>query len=548
MNNMNHQPSELNTQLYNKAESHFDVVILGGGFAGATLALHLALHLPDVSVAVVEPSPTPPRFTHKIGESSLGPQGTYLAKWLQLEEYLIQSHIDKFGARYFFEDTTGSFAERPEIGATHTVADFPIYEFQVDRGKLEADLREMTADHGVIWLPYRVADVQFGQECAPHTVRLHDRASGDKQTLHAQWVIDATGRRRFLHRQQHERKPRRGRCSAAWFRVPGWIDVDDFVPSADVSWHDRVSTQHPRGIPFGRINSTNHLCGEGYWVWLIQLPDDVMSLGIVAEEARIPFDLYNTEERARQWLSANEPLVAAALENRELLDFRTMRRYSYPVDDFISTERWALVGDALGFVDPFYSPGGDMIALANLIIVETIRRERDGTLDERTCQQLTETMRRIQDIATDGIQSIYPCLGTSRVAGAHVVWDFLSLVTPMVLIVQNFDAKLYDYLGSEEAHRILDELAALQNELGQLMASWVQEDCSQLAPRSILDHTEKLYQLDGNIWNEASGKELSSLVNFLLDHLKAIASEYRTQGLEWAIFDATQLESEKVIA
>jgi 2-polyprenyl-6-methoxyphenol hydroxylase-like FAD-dependent oxidoreductase len=539
---MNHQLSESGAETHNGTDNLFDVLILGGGYAGGALALHLSLHMPELSVAVVEPNPKPPRYAHKVGESSLSPQGTYLVQWLGLEQYLHQAQVEKFGARYFFGDTTGPFVERPEVGARHAVAEYPIYEFQVDRGKLEYDLRQMVSERGVTWLTYMATDVQLGQGDALHTVQIQDRANGAKKTLRTRWVVDASGRRRLLHRSRHATVSQTGRCSAAWFRVMGWIDVADFVPATEVAWHERVAPKHPRGIPFGRVNSTTHLCGTGYWVWLIPLPDDGMSVGIVAEEAIIPFELYNTPERALDWLAANEPYVFAAVENLEWLDFRTMRRYSYPANDFVSAERWALIGEALGFSDPFYSPGGDMISLANLIVVETIRRERNGTIDEETCQRLTASVRRILAIITDGIQSIYPCLGASRVAGAHVIWDFLSLVTPMFLVIRNFNAELYDYLASDEAHGVIAEIASLRQELDPLMLTWAQGDCAQLAPRTMLDHAERLGQLTGHLWSETSGKDLSSLTHYLLDHLKAIADKYRTQGVEWALFDATWIE------
>ena len=375
-----------------------DVVILGGGFAGLTLALHLSLHLPEVSITVVEPSPKPPRFTHKIGESSLGPQGSYLVQWLELEDYLHQAHLDKFGARYFFKDDDlagNSFADRPEIGSCRLPTEFPVYEFQVDRGKLEADLRDRLIARGITWLPYRAESVQLALDDAAHRIELLDPVTGEKQTLPARWVIDSTGRRQLLHRQHHPLGERNGRCSAVWFRVPGWIDVDDFVPKTHIDWHERGSPEHPRGIRFGRLNSTTHLCGEGYWVWLIALPDEVMSVGIVAQEDLVPFTSFGTAERALEWLIDNEPVLAAALAGREMLDFRGMRRYSYPATDFISAQRWAQTGDALGFADPFYSPGGDMISLSNLIVVEAIRRERKGTLDEASCQRLTANMRQL---------------------------------------------------------------------------------------------------------------------------------------------------------
>jgi flavin-dependent dehydrogenase len=526
--------------LYGDPAEPVDVVILGGGFAGLTLALHLSIHLPEVSVALVEPSPTPPRFTHKVGESSLGPQGSYLVQWLQLEDYIQQSHVLKFGTRYFFKDGNPSpvFADRPEVGSRELPTEFKVHEFQVDRGKLEADLRDMIVAKGVTWLPYRATKVTFGEDGAAHTVALRDPETEEAKTLSARWVVDASGRRRLLHSQRHGATDRSAsRCSSAWFRVPGWVDVDDFVPAEATEWHRRVSNEHPAGVRFGRVNSTTHVSGPGYWVWLIPLPDDVMSVGIAAMEELVPFESYNTAERALRWLAENEPDVAAAVEGREMLDFRFLRRYSHPVVDFISTERWALCGDALGFADPFYSPGGDMISLANLIIVESIRRERNGTLDEATCRQLTANMRRHQATVTDAIQSTYPCLGASRVAGAHVVMDFFSLVTPMVGVVRGFGPAMYDFLASDEGTRVVNELAAIRDEMNALMLSWLTHEKRYQPAGSMFDHGVKLDELISQIWIDPTGKDLAVLANHWLEGVKAVADKYRTRGLEWDFFD-----------
>lgn len=537
---MSFEASNSGYQLDSDLANPVDVVILGGGFAGLTLALHLSIHLPEVSVTVVEPSPRPPRFTHKVGESSLGPQGSYLVQWLQLEEYFHQSHVVKFGARYFFKDADprAPFASKPEVGSRELPKEFQVHEFQFDRGRLEVDLREMLIAKGVTWLPYRAKKVTFGENGVAHTVSLLEGDNKEEKKLTAHWVIDASGRRQLLHRQHHGVTDRRNsRCSAVWFRVPGWVDVEDFVPSTDVDWHERVSTEHPLGIRFGRVNSTTHLCGAGYWVWLIPLPDDVMSVGITALEELVPFDSYNTAERALIWLANNEPQLASALEGREMLDFLLLPRYSHPVVDFVSIDRWALCGDALGFADPFYSPGGDMIGLANLIIVESIRRERNGTLDEAICQRLTANMRRHQATATDAIQSVYPCLGASRVAGAHVVMDFFTMVAPMVGVIRGFNARTYDFLGSEEGSRVLNEVAALREDLNQLMLSWLTDEKRYQVPGSMLDHGTKLDELVRNIWIDPAGKDISFLANHWLEGVKVVAEKYRTLGLGWNFFD-----------
>ena len=395
----------------------------------------------------------------------------------------------------------------------------------------------MIVEKGVTLLQCRAEEVQLS-EGMPHVIKLFDAVTKVRKTLYAHWVVDSTGRRRLLHHQKHERRDSNGYCNAAWFRVPGWIDVEDFVSADNVAWHERVSSEHPRGIRFGRVNSTTHLSGTGYWVWLIPLPDNVMSVGIVAQQSLVPFDTYNSPGRMMDWLTNNEPQLAQALVNRDMLDFRVIRGYSHSVTDFISTDRWALNGNALGFVDPFYSPGGDMISLVNLIIVEAIRRERSGaTLDEAVCQRLTENMRNYQSMATDAIQSIYPCLGASRVSGAHIVLDFVSLVAPMVGIIRGFGAQMYDFLGSEEASRILNEHAALRKDLNQLMLSWLDGDQPYQPVGSMFDHGTKMDEVISTMWVDPAGKDIAFLANHWLEGLKTFAEKYHTQGIEWDFFD-----------
>ncbi len=47
---------------------------------------------------------------------------------------------------------------------------------------------------------------------------------------------------------------------------------------------------------------TNHLMGEGYWVWLIPLSSGPISIGIVADPRFHPFDEITTLDAAIDWL------------------------------------------------------------------------------------------------------------------------------------------------------------------------------------------------------------------------------------------------------
>ena len=65
----------------------------------------------------------------------------------------------------------------------------------------------------------------------------------------------------------------------------------------------------------------------------------------------------------------------------ERQDHLSYKHYSYGVKQVLSEDRWALLGDAGFFLDPFYSPGSDFIGLSNTLMVDAITRALDGAPD-----------------------------------------------------------------------------------------------------------------------------------------------------------------------
>ena len=167
-------------------------------------------------------------------------------------------------------------------------------------GSIVANLKRRCVAEGVDIVHGRVRTVDLGPEGGLHTVSVQQGDVTSETT--ARWVVDASGRNRVLPRQLELRRTNEHHCNAAWFRVATEIDVGAW--SDDPRWHSRLAEGE-------RAMSTNHLMGEGYWVWLIRLASGATSVGIVADPAFHAFDEFNTLEKARAWL-AGLPIEDAA--------------------------------------------------------------------------------------------------------------------------------------------------------------------------------------------------------------------------------------------
>ena len=120
-----------------------------------------------------------------------------------------------------------------------------------------------------------------------------------------------------------------------------------------------------------RKYSTNHLCGKGYWVWMIPLSSGPISIGIVADPRFHPYEEMKTLDEALDWIRRHEPQLGESLDGRldQVEDFLKVEDFSYGCKQCYSGDgRWTLVGEAGAFLDPFYSPGSDFIAISNTLI------------------------------------------------------------------------------------------------------------------------------------------------------------------------------------
>jgi flavin-dependent dehydrogenase len=427
-----------------------DVLILGGGLAGLTLAMQLRQRCPDLGVQVLERRAHPvPHAAHKVGESTVEIGAHYFEHVLGLRHHLHDSQLRKFGFRFFFSEGRRDIDAVTELGASRPL---PVSSWQIDRGIFENFLAEEAQRRGVRFVDRAVVRaIELAEDGSaddtPHRVRWQREGEAER-TCSARWVIDATGRAGLIKRMKGLAQDNAHAAHAVWFRVAHRINLDDW--STDAAWRSRCVTPT-------RWLSTNHLCGAGYWVWLIPLASGSHSVGIVADPAYHPLERMNTFERAMEWLAEFQPRLFDELDGRRdtLQDFAFFRRFSYDCKQVFSPRRWALAGEAGRFLDPFYSPGSDFIAIGNTFITELIARDRAGLPLAAHTQLYEQIFRSFYDSTLTLYTGQYGLFGDPELMPIKVIWDYTYYWS--VLAQMFFQQRMGD----------LQALAALRDELAQ---------------------------------------------------------------------------------
>lgn len=324
-------------------DSHYDVIVIGGGPAGSTVATLVADQGHEVLQLEREVFP---RF--KVGESLIPGSYEVLQRLGVLDE-LRQSHFPKKYSVQFYSDKGRAsapfyFHEIDPSERSQT--------WQVLRSEFDQLLLENSRKRGVdVREGAQVKEVLFDGDRAVG-VRAQLAEDDSPRDLGCRVVVDASGQRAMLARK-------------LGLRVP-----DPCLRMAAMFTHFEGGARG-EGIDEG-ATLILHTAEQKGWFWYIPLPNDKVSVGVVGPIDHLisgrpghPQQVFD-EERSRC-----AGLVPRLEKARQVEEIRVLNDFSYVTKE-VAGDGWMLAGDACGFLDPMYSSGVVLALRSGELVADTL--------------------------------------------------------------------------------------------------------------------------------------------------------------------------------
>ena len=363
-----------------------DVCIIGAGIVGLFNALQYAKR--GLSVVLIDHLTERGMASYKVGESLLVYANAFLRTIGELDDELTRSRGKLgFWMAYGMERRTtfgddinewGFQARLPQrwLDAIpdRMFARTMFGDVQIVRPDIEAAMRATVRRHHQITFidTGHVRDVQLGDGAADHLICWTNPAGGDQGTVRARWVIDCSGRARFLAKKFGHDVP----LTDGFASTAVWAQ---FKNCTDQMFDQRWEFRFPDGERIRRDQDTVHLWGDGYWIWLIRLADDRISVGVSYDRSRVP---PGTKMKEFFWEIIRRYPLLDFLQEPDVLEFRAYRDVQHITDTFVSERRYAMSGDASSIIDAYYSQGISLSLCMSWHVANIAERDiRDGNLD-----------------------------------------------------------------------------------------------------------------------------------------------------------------------
>lgn len=303
----------------------YDVIVAGGGPAGAALATFVTRA--GYRCLVLESAKFP---RYHIGESLI-PHTHGILDRLGLLPQLRASHFPvKHSVR--FVDPDGK--ESTPFYFSETIPGERARTWQVERSEFDQMMRDHALANGVEYREQTMVQSVICENGRVIGVQAKN-GTGGAAPLSARVVVDASGRNCLI-----------GRQLGLWGPIPT-------LRKASVWGYFKGGKRLP-GIDAGE--TTMFLIPGGGWFWYIPLPDDIVSVGLVASPEYVFANRGSIEEIFARETRKCAPLWERLAEAQQTGSVHGLNQLAY-LNRQTCGDGWVMIGDARAFLDPIYSSG-----------------------------------------------------------------------------------------------------------------------------------------------------------------------------------------------
>lgn len=344
-----------------RTDKPFDLIVVGGGPAGSTLATFVRNQGHRVALLEREQFPR-----HQIGESLLPATVHGICRLLNIADELSRAgFVVKPGASFRWGRNPNLWGFR--FRRNDSVPEAIGYSYQVDRAKFDHILLNNARRAGVdVRERHTVTEVVLEGDGRVTGVRYTDEF-GKPGELRTRFVADASGNTSRIHRAAGERL------------------YSDFFQNVAIYTYFENAKRLP---PPDEGNTLSAAFDHG-WFWLIPLSETLTSVGAVVPKEFAKEFSEGPETVFQRFVQAC-PIIANYLEGATRVSegmfapLRIRKDYSY-ANTRLSSPGLVLIGDAACFVDPIFSSGVHLATYSALIAARSINTCLAGILPEHRC-------------------------------------------------------------------------------------------------------------------------------------------------------------------